>query len=282
MVRHLFLAQGIVGSSPTAPAKSIVKLAKMQQEISITVENLSHRYGSFQALDNISFEVKKGEIFGLLGPNGAGKTTTLSVLETLYPPSDGQIMIEGLNVKKQVEQLRRIIGILPQEAGFFDHLRLNEILDLFSDLYRQPRRGRKLLENVQLKDKARAYIEHLSGGQKQRFSIALALVNRPKVLFLDEPTTGLDPQSRRYIWDLIGRINRSQTTVVLTTHHMEEAELLCHRLAILDHGQIIALGSPKELIAELLKKGFEAPQAVKPAATLEDVFINLTGRSLRE
>ena len=251
------------------------------QKISIKAEKLTKAYDRQPVVDGISFKVFSGEVFGLLGPNGAGKTTTLEMMEALRPIDAGKVTLEGLDVRRKPYAIKRIIGVLPQQAGFFEFLTLRELLAMFAGLYNQPSRADELLADVQLEEKAKSYVKRLSGGQQQRFSVALALVNRPKILFLDEPTTGLDPQARRYMWELIERIRRSGITIVLTTHYMEEAELLCDRLAIMDAGKIIAMDSPEKLVAKLLKKGFKK-KTVRAEATLEDVFIDLTGKSLRE
>ena len=250
-------------------------------KLSIKVDGLAKTYGGQTVVKRISFDVRKGEVFGLLGPNGAGKTTTLEMLEALRPIGAGKVVLEGYDVRRRPYEIKKIIGVQPQDTGFFEYLNLRELLAMFAGLYGQRVDSDKLLEEVDLLDKAKSQVKHLSGGQRQRFSVALALVNRPKVLFLDEPTTGLDPQARRYMWELVKRIRRQGITVVLTTHYMEEAELLCDRLIILDGGEIIASGSPKQLIERLLEKGFEK-KVERQAADLEDVFIDLTGRSLRE
>ena len=251
------------------------------KKASITVEKLTKIYDRTPVVDGISFKVYQSEVFGLLGPNGAGKTTTLEMIEALRPIDSGKAILEGHDVQREPYAIKRIIGVQPQQAGFFEFLNLRELLAMFASLYSQPSRADELLADVQLKEKAGSYVKHLSGGQRQRFSVALALVNRPKILFLDEPTTGLDPQARRHMWELIGRIRQSGITIVLTTHYMEEAEHLCDRLAIMDAGKIIAMDSPEKLVAKLLKKGFKK-KAVQAEANLEDVFIDLTGKSLRE
>ena len=248
---------------------------------SITVEKLTKIYNRTPVVNNISFKVYQGEVFGLLGPNGAGKTTTLEMIEALRPIDGGKAILEGHDVQREPYAIKRIIGVQPQQAGFFEFLNLRELLAMFASLYNQPSRADELLADVQLEEKAGSYVKHLSGGQRQRFSVALALVNRPKILFLDEPTTGLDPQARRHMWELIERIRQSGITIVLTTHYMEEAELLCDRLAIMDAGKIIAMDSPEKLVAKLLKKGFKK-KAAQAEANLEDVFIDLTGKGLRE
>ena len=251
------------------------------KEPSIIVEKLTKIYGRETVVKGISFRVAKNEVFGLLGPNGAGKTTTLEMIEALRPIDSGRVTLEGCDVEKQPMAVKRIIGVQPQEAGFFEFLNLDELLSMFAGLYGRDVDTEALLKEVQLADKIKAQAKHLSGGQRQRFSVALALVNEPKVIFLDEPTTGLDPQARRYMWELIENIRQKGITVVLTTHYMEEAERLCDRLAIMDAGSIIALDKPQNLIDRLLKKGFKK-KVERQAANLEDVFIDLTGRSLRE
>ncbi len=247
----------------------------------VSVKNLSKRYDDNVVVDGISFEVKPGEVFGLLGPNGAGKTTTLEMIEALRPIDDGEVMLDGLNVREQPDKVKEIIGIQLQSTTFFDKLTLREQLKMFDSLYNTNTDPDVLLEQVQLSDKAKSYVEDLSGGQRQRFSIAAALVNQPKVLFLDEPTTGLDPQARRNLWEIIQDIQKRGITVVITTHYMDEAELLCDRIAIMDAGSILTIDTPKNLIRSLLKRGFKKPQHVEQA-NLEDVFIDLTGKAIRE
>ena len=244
----------------------------------ITVDGLTKTYAGTPVVDGISFTVKAGEIFGLLGPNGAGKTTTLEMLEALRPIDAGQATIDGMDVAKQIKQ---IIGIQLQSTTFYDKLTLREQLRMFASLYGQRVDADALLAKVQLSAKAGSYVEQLSGGQKQRFAIAATLVNQPKVLFLDEPTTGLDPQARRNLWELIKTIRDEGITIVLTTHYMDEAELLCDRLAIMDAGKIITIDTPQHLIEQLLARGFTKQQTVEPA-NLEDVFIDLTGKAIRE
>ena len=247
----------------------------------IVVKSLVKKYDKKRTVRGVSFSVKKGEIFGILGPNGAGKTTTLEMLEALRPIDGGSATIEGVDVATQPTNIKSMIGIQLQATSFMDKLTLKEQLQMFASLYGQSVDVDKLLKSVQLQDKAKSYVERLSGGQKQRFAIASALVNQPKVLFLDEPTTGLDPQARRNLWDLILNIRKSGITIVLTTHYMDEAELLCDRLAIMDNGKILVIDTPKNLIQALLKRGFKKPQVVEQA-NLEDVFIDLTGKAIRE
>jgi ABC-2 type transport system ATP-binding protein len=247
----------------------------------IQVNNLVKKYGDFEAVKGISFDVSQGEIFGLLGPNGAGKSTTLEIIETLRPKTSGKVVVDGLDLDTQPNEIKKIIGVQLQTSGYYPGLNLTELVNLFCGLYNRDMKPMDLLELVNLKDKAKAKFKELSGGQKQRFSVATTLINQPKVIFLDEPTTGLDPQARRNLWDLIQDIRKKGTTVIITTHYMDEAEVLCDRVAVIDSGKIIAIDSPDKLIDDLVASGFERKKEVK-AATLEDVFIHLTGKSLRE
>ncbi|MEK7447478.1 MAG: ABC transporter ATP-binding protein [Patescibacteria group bacterium] len=247
----------------------------------IEVKDLTKSYGKLKAVDGISFEVKKGEIFGILGPNGAGKTTTLEMIEGLRPIDSGDVSIDGLVVKDDTNKVKSIIGVQLQSSSFFDYLKLTELLEFFGSLYQRKVDAMEILKEVELTDKAKAQVKTLSGGQKQRFSIASALVNEPKVLFLDEPTTGLDPQARHHLWGLIEKIRDAGKTVVITTHYMDEAEVLCDRVAIMDGGEIIKLDTPDNLVDRLIKKGF-TKKKVEKAANLEDVFLDLTGKLLRE
>jgi ABC-2 type transport system ATP-binding protein len=247
----------------------------------ITVKDLVKSYGDFKAVKGISFEVKEGEIFGLLGPNGAGKSTTLEIIETLREKTSGSVMVGGFDLDKSPESIKKMIGVQLQTAGFYPNLNLTELIHLFVGLYQNEMDATALLQKVNLEDKAKAKFKELSGGQKQRFSIATTLINKPKIIFLDEPTTGLDPQARRNLWDLIKEIRDNGTTVIITTHYMDEAEVLCDRVAIIDSGKIIAINTPNHLIDELVETGFEKVKEVKKA-NLEDVFIHLTGKALRE
>jgi ABC-2 type transport system ATP-binding protein len=247
----------------------------------IQVKDLTKSYGDFEAVRGISFDVYKGEIFGLLGPNGAGKSTTLEIIETLRQKSGGTVMVDGMNLDTDPEGIKKIIGVQLQTAGFYPNLNLTELVHLFVGLYQMEMDPMELLAKVDLVDKAKAKFKELSGGQKQRFSIATTLINRPKIIFLDEPTTGLDPQARRNLWDLIQEIRNNGTTVIITTHYMDEAEVLCDRVAIIDSGKIIGINSPNQLIDELVASGFEKEKEVK-MANLEDVFIHMTGKQLRE
>ena len=252
-----------------------------QPEPIITVDQLVKTYDGKNVVDSVSFEVKKGEIFGILGPNGAGKTTTLEMLEALRPIDGGTATIDGIDVAEEPRCIKNIIGIQLQSTTFYDKLTLREQLKMFASLYGQTVDADALLAKVQLTDKAKSYVEQLSGGQKQRFAIASTLVNNPTVLFLDEPTTGLDPQARRNLWDLIKEIRDEGITIVLTTHYMDEAELLCDRLAIMANGKIIIIDTPHNLIQQLLARGFKKKQVVEQA-NLEDVFIDLTGKAIRD
>jgi len=247
----------------------------------VVVQDLRKRYGTLQAVDGVSFEIGEGEVFGILGPNGAGKTTTLEMIEGMRTIDSGSAVVDGIDVAKDPRGVKARIGIQLQASSFFDELNLVELLELFGHLYGRVVDAMALLADVELTDKARSQVRTLSGGQKQRFSIAAALVNEPRVLFLDEPTTGLDPQARRHLWGLVRQIRERGHTVVLTTHYMEEAEELCDRVAIMDTGRIVALDKPDGLIEALIGRGFKK-ERVERLANLEDVFIDLTGHTLRE
>jgi ABC-2 type transport system ATP-binding protein len=246
----------------------------------IKVEDLKKNYGTFEAVKGISFEVMQGEIFGLLGPNGAGKSTTLEIIETLRVKTSGKITVAGYDLDKEPNEIKKIIGVQLQTSGFYPALKLVELIELFAGLYNRNIDPMELLKKVNLEDKAMSDFKSLSGGQKQRFSIATTLINDPKIIFLDEPTTGLDPQARRNLWELIREIRENGTTVIITTHYMDEAEFLCDRVAIIDAGKIIALNNPAALIDDLIAGGFEKEKQTK-AANLEDVFIHITGKELR-
>lgn len=254
--------------------------AKMNKKI-ISVSNLVKNYGDFKAVKSISFDVYEGEIFGLLGPNGAGKSTTLEIIETLRSKTSGQIIVDGIDLDKDPSAIKKMIGVQLQTSGFYPGLNLVELIKLFGGLYNREVDPLELLKKVNLVEKAKSKSKELSGGQRQRFSIATTLINNPKIIFLDEPTTGLDPQARRNLWDLIRDIRNNGTTVIITTHYMDEAEQLCDRIAIMDEGRIIKLDSPDKMIDELVETGFERPKQVK-AANLEDVFIHLTGKEMRD
>ena len=277
----------------------------MQKTI-ISVKNLVKNYGEFAAVKDISFDVYEGEIFGLLGPNGAGKSTTLEIIETLRSKTSGKVFVDGFDLDKEPDSIKKIIGVQLQTSGYYPGLKLKELISLFSGLYNTRVDPQELLRLVNLtinkdeadklkdpglvkaerrrildKDKSNAKYKDLSGGQKQRFSVATTLINQPKIIFLDEPTTGLDPQARRNLWELIKEIRSKGATVIITTHYMDEAEQLCDRIAIMDEGRIISLNSPDKMIDDLVSTGFERPKQVK-AANLEDVFIHLTGKEMRD
>ncbi|MDB5143453.1 MAG: ATP-binding cassette protein [Mucilaginibacter sp.] len=253
----------------------------MAKQPIITVKNLVKNYGDFTAVKDVSFDVYEGEIFGLLGPNGAGKTTTLEIIETLRDKTSGEIMVDGFSIDKDTDSIKKRIGVQLQAAGYYPNLNLSELIVLFSGLYGISKTPMEMLEKVALTDKAKAKYKDLSGGQKQRFSIATTLINDPRIIFLDEPTTGLDPQARRNLWDLIREIRDNGTTVVITTHYMDEAEVLCDRVAFIDAGRIIGIDTPDNFIDKLVSTGFERKKQVK-LANLEDVFINMTGKEWRE
>jgi ABC-2 type transport system ATP-binding protein len=301
----------------------------------ITVDNLRKYYGDVKAVDGISFEVQEGEIFGFLGPNGAGKTTTIEIIEGYKTPDSGTATVLGLDPRKDGYELKERIGIMLQETALYSDLRVGELLRLFASYYRHPVDPDALLEMIGLEEKKRAFVRELSGGQRQRLAFILTLINDPELLFLDEPTAGLDPQSRRALWEWIRFAREKGKTVFLTTHYIEEAEDLCDRVAIIDHGKIIALDTPKRLMADLAveqriefviegalsttrleatpgvskaldegqgaftiyapeaqpalkslitlaeEEGFTLRGLTVEGATLEDVFIQLTGRRIR-
>lgn len=247
----------------------------------VEVKDLVKTYGKKNVVDGISFSVKKGEIFGILGPNGAGKTTTLEMIETLREIDGGTVIVDGIDVARNPQKIKYLIGVQPQSPAFQDKTKLIEVIQMFGAAYGERVDAMSFLRDVDLEDKANEYVENLSGGQKQRLSITTALVHGPKVFFLDEPTTGLDPQARRHLWDLIKQVRDKGISVIMTTHYMDEAEMLCDRIAVMDAGKIVALDTPKDLIKSLLKRGFTKTQHVEQA-NLEDVFIDLTGKALRE
>jgi len=253
----------------------------MERKTIISVKNLVKNYGSFEAVKGISFNVHENEIFGMLGPNGAGKSTTLEIIETLREKTSGEVIVDGHNLDKEPGEIKKIIGVQLQTSGYYPGLNLVDLIELFCGLYNKDMEPMELLQTVNLTEKAKSKFKELSGGQKQRFSVATTLINDPKIIFLDEPTTGLDPQARRSLWELIRTIRSRGTTVIITTHYMDEAEYLCDRVAVIDSGKIIALNSPDQMIDDLVASGFERPKEVKKA-NLEDVFIHLTGHSLRE
>ncbi len=253
----------------------------MERKTIISVKNLVKNYGNFEAVKGISFDVYENEIFGMLGPNGAGKSTTLEIIETLREKTSGEVIVDGHDLDKEPGEIKKIIGVQLQTSGYYPGLNLVDLIELFCGLYNKDMEPMELLQMVNLTEKAKSKFKELSGGQKQRFSVATTLINDPKIIFLDEPTTGLDPQARRSLWELIRTIRKRGTTVIITTHYMDEAEYLCDRVAVVDSGKIVALNSPDQMIDDLVASGFERPKEVKKA-NLEDVFIHLTGHSLRE
>jgi ABC-2 type transport system ATP-binding protein len=250
----------------------------------LKVENLNISYGAFRAVRNVFFEVMPGEIFGLLGPNGAGKTSTLSVIEGLIKPQSGNISIAGYNIKNQAMQARANMGVQLQSTSFQPELSVSEIILLYAGLYgvdRKKEKCEKLLEEIKLEDAASKRFGQLSGGQQQRVSLAIAMIHQPKLVLLDEPTTGLDPQSRRQLWERMERLRELDHGILLTTHSMEEAEAVCDRIAIIDQGQVIAVDSPVSLVEQNLSNPDVVSVSRKGKITLEDVFIGLTGRAIR-
>ncbi|MDD5693259.1 MAG: ABC transporter ATP-binding protein [Patescibacteria group bacterium] len=214
----------------------------------IEVKNLVKKYNNFAAVDNTSFDVYRGEVFGLIGENGAGKTTTLEIIEGLRQPTSGEVKVLGFDIKKHLREVKREIGIQLQSSAYYHYLKLDEIVDLFASFYDIEVDPVGLLKQVGLEAKRHEYVNNLSGGQKQRFSIVASLINDPEIVFLDEPTTGLDPISRRNLWDIISAIKKKGKTIILTTHYMEEAEILCDRIGIMDNGKIVAIDETHELI----------------------------------
>jgi ABC-2 type transport system ATP-binding protein len=254
----------------------------MQNEAMVEVENLVVQYGSLRAVDGLTLTVRRGEIFGLLGPNGAGKTSTLSTIEGLRRPDAGSVRLAGRDITRGAAEVKRLLGVQLQTSAMFPELRLAELVELYAALYEvflSKEQILSLLERFGLRQKARARAEQLSGGQQQRLALALALVNDPQIVLLDEPTTGLDPQARRGVWSLIRRAKAEGRTVVLTTHSMEEAQELSDRVGIVDAGRLVALGTPQELIRRHAPPLAPA-EAARRQPTLEDVFLALTGRDL--
>ena len=246
-------------------------------DLAVRCEGLHKRYGDVVAVDGLSLSVRRGECFGLLGPNGAGKTTTIEILEGLLVPDAGSVDVLGMQWGTHARALRQRLGVQLQETQLTEKLTVEETLRLFRSFYHRGPLIEELLAMVELENKRRSWVGKLSGGQRQRLSIACALAGDPDLLFLDEPTTGLDPQSRRQLWDVLERFRAAGGTILLTTHYMDEAEVLCGRVAIVDHGRVIAEGTPQELIASLGE-----PRTIVHHGTLEDVFMSLTGRRLRE
>jgi ABC-2 type transport system ATP-binding protein len=244
-------------------------------ESAIMVENLVKRFEDVTAVDGISLQVKKGELFGLLGPNGAGKTTTINILCGLTKPTSGTAKVVGFDVQKEKAKVKAFLGVCPQETAIYPYLTGAENVDLFGNLYAMDKnilkmRRAMLLEKMGLAGDAKRKAEKYSGGMKRRLSLILALIHDPQIAFLDEPTVAMDPQSRHAVWDFIKDLKKEDKTIILTTHYMEEAEALCDRVGIMDHGKLIALGTPRDLISKNKVKN------------LEEVFIALTGRKIRE
>ncbi|MFL5462482.1 MAG: ABC transporter ATP-binding protein [Gemmatimonadaceae bacterium] len=248
----------------------------------LRVENLRKAYDDVVAVDGLNLEVRTGECFGLLGPNGAGKTTTIEICEGLLAADSGTVEVLGRRWESDARDLRELLGIQLQETQLSEKLTVDETLTLFQSFYRDARDIGEVIDQVELGEKRSSRVGGLSGGQKQRLAVACALVGNPQLLFLDEPTTGLDPQSRRQFWELIEKFQAEGRTIVITTHYMEEAERLCDRVAIVDHGHVIALGTPRELMESIDVSHLPPPEPRKTTATLEDVFVSLTGRTLRD
>jgi len=248
----------------------------------LAVHGLRKSYDDVVAVDGLDLEVRTGECFGLLGPNGAGKTTTIEICEGLLSRDSGDVVVLGQTWEENANDLRQRLGIQLQDTQLAEKLTVRETVDLFRSFYRKSRDANEVIDIVQLAEKREARVGTLSGGQKQRLAIACAMVGDPELLFLDEPTTGLDPQSRRQLWGLIEDFRSTGRSILLTTHYMDEAERLCERVAIVDHGHVIALGSPAELIEKIGSQHHPPPVQRTTSATLEDVFVVLTGRTLRD
>jgi ABC-2 type transport system ATP-binding protein len=248
----------------------------------LRVQGLRKAYDDVVAVDGLDLQVQTGECFGLLGPNGAGKTTTIEICEGLLAADSGSVEVLGRRWESDARDLRELLGIQLQDTQLSEKLTVDETLTLFQSFYREARDVGEVIEQVELEEKRHSRVGALSGGQKQRLAVACALVGNPQLLFLDEPTTGLDPVARRQLWDLISKFQAEGKTIVLTTHYMEEAERLCDRVAIVDHGHVIALGTPRDLIDSVDVSLLPPPEPRTTSATLEDVFVSLTGRTLRD
>src|SRR6267154_3833253 len=247
----------------------------------LVIHELRKSFADVVAVNGLNLKVERGECFGLLGPNGAGKTTTIEICEGLISPDAGTIQMLGHNWRDHADKLRQRIGIQLQETQFPEKLSVEEVISLFRSFFSQGFTVEQAITMVQLDEKRKSRVGGLSGGQKQRLAMACALIGDPDLLFLDEPTTGLDPQARRNLWDLVQMIKKKGKTVILTTHYMDEAEVLCDRIAIMDAGKIIALNTPQKLISKLLATGFSKP-VIQQQANLEDVFLTMTGHALRD
>ena len=254
----------------------------MTEGFALLVRDLRKSYGDVVAVDALDLEVNRGECFGLLGPNGAGKTTTIEICEGLLAADSGTVEVLGRDWATAPEELKERLGVQLQDTKLAEKLTVSETLTMFRSFYRQRKTVDEVISLVELGEKRNARVGNLSGGQKQRLAIACALVGDPEILFLDEPTTGLDPQSRRSLWDLINQFRATGRTIVLTTHYMEEAERLCDRIAIVDHGKVIAQGKTNALIDSVDLSHLPQPEPRRTSATLEDVFVSLTGRTLRD
>ena len=248
----------------------------------LRVQGLRKAYDDVVAVDGLNLQVQTGECFGLLGPNGAGKTTTIEICEGLLAADSGSVEVLGRRWESDARDLRELLGIQLQDTQLSEKLTVDETLTLFQSFYREARDVGEVINQVELEEKRNSRVGALSGGQKQRLAVACALVGNPQLLFLDEPTTGLDPVARRQLWDLISKFQAEGKTIVLTTHYMEEAERLCDRVAIVDHGHVIAMGTPHDLIDSVDVSCLPPPEPRTTSATLEDVFVSLTGRTLRD
>src|SRR6266571_3966079 len=277
------------GAPPHRPASPgpdrdlhLSEATAISREATVSVRDLHKSYGAVEAVRGIAFEMRAGECFGLLGPNGAGKTTTIEILEGLIAPTAGEVVVLGRRWGTDDREIRERLGVCLQQTVLSEKLEVGETVALFRSLYREGRRSDEVIAEVGLTEKRQARVGTLSGGQKQRLAVACALVGDPELLFLDEPTTGLDPQSRRQLWGLIEDFRATGRTILLTTHYMDEAERLCERVAIVDHGHVIAMGTPSELIETIGSQHQPPPVQRTTSATLEDVFVVLTGRTLRD
>ena len=271
-----------MNDTPAFVDATTVAVAGDPRDVVLRVDGLRKRYGGQEVVCGLSFQIRRGECFGLLGPNGAGKTTTIEICEGLLAPDSGSVEVLGKRWTNDSKELRELLGIQLQDTQLTEKLTVDETLTLFQSFYREARDVGDVIDTVELGEKRFSRVGTLSGGQKQRLAVACALVGNPQLLFLDEPTTGLDPQSRRQLWDLVSKFQAEGRTIVLTTHYMEEAERLCDRVAIVDHGRVIALGSPRELMESIDVSHLPPPEPRKTSVTLEDVFVSLTGRHLRD